>query len=385
MNDFIYNNPTKVCFGKTALDSLQDELSANNVGKALLVYGGGSIKRNGVYDRIITALAGCGVEYVEHSGVKGNPSLAHAREGVALVREHNVDTVLAVGGGSVIDEAKAIAAGAVSSCDIWDFYCKKEVITAMLPVFAISTLPATASEMNGISVLTNDETQEKCAVVAPGVLNPTVCFLDPTFTFSLSLEQTAFACVDIISHLTEAYLTTSAENIPVQGRMIEGLAKSVMEAMSTIMEKPDDYNARAEFMWCATLGWNGIAQAGIPQWGMPCHALEMPMSAVYDVAHGAGLSVVTPAWIEHAAELHKTRLLVLGKHILDVGTGKVSDVACALKSYYQSIGAPTTFSELGVVDPDIDLLTELSHTSFIRRNISGYSRDEITAIYRNSL
>lgn len=385
MNDFTYDNPTKVHFGKTALDSLQSELQAYSVKKALLVYGGGSIKNNGVYERVTGALAECGVEYIEHSGVKGNPMLSHAREGVMLAREHSVDLVLAVGGGSVIDEAKAIAAGVVCSCDVWDFYSKKETVSAMLPLFAISTLPATASEMNGISVLTNDETLEKCAVVAPGVLNPKVCFLDPTTTFTLSLEQTAFACVDIISHLTEAYLTTGADSIPVQGRMIEGLAKSVMDAMSKIMVDPKDYDARAEFMWCATLAWSGIAQAGIPQWGMPCHALEMPMSAVYDVAHGAGLSVITPAWMIHAAELHPARLCSFGKHVLGVLSDDITGVAQALKDYYQSIGAPVSFAEIGVPDPDINTLTDLSHSSFVSRNIPGYSRDEITEIYRNSL
>jgi len=385
MNDFTYCNPTKVHFGRAAIDSLGGELTAIAAKKVLLVYGGGSIKSNGVYKRITDALNISKVEYVEHSGVKGNPMLSHARDGVAVAREYNVDLVLAVGGGSVIDEAKAIAAGVVATCDIWDFYSKKEVASDMLPLFAVSTLPATASEMNGISVLTNDETLDKCAVVAPGVLNPQVCFLDPATTFSLSLEQTAFACVDIISHLTEAYLTTSAESLPVQGRMIEGLAKSVMEAMSRIMDDSEDYDARAEFMWCATLAWNGIAQAGVPQWGMPCHALEMPMSAVYDIAHGAGLSVITPAWIQHAAGMHRARLLAFGKHILGIQAGDASDVAHALKNYYQSIGAPVSFADAGVADPDIDLLSNLSHSSFVSRNIPGYSRDEISAIYRNSL
>jgi len=385
MNDFTYCNPTKVHFGRSALDSLDGELSASGAKKVLLVYGGGSIKNNGVYKRITDVLNISEVEYVEHSGVKGNPMLSHARDGVAVAREHNVDLVLAVGGGSVIDEAKAIAAGVVSSCDVWDFYSKKEVASDMLPLFAVSTLPATASEMNGVSVLTNDETLDKCAVVTPGVLNPQVCFLDPTTTFSLSQEQTAFACVDIISHLTEAYLTTSSESLPVQGRMIEGLAKSVMGAMSKIMDDPEDYDARAEFMWCATLAWNGIAQAGVPQWGMPCHALEMPISAVYDIAHGAGLSVITPAWIQHAAGMHRARLLAFGKHILGIQADDASDVAHALKNYYQSIGAPVSFADAGVADPDIDLLSNLSHSSFVSRNIPGYSRDEISAIYRNSL
>ncbi len=385
MNDFVYNNPTKVHFGKNAFDSIGAELNLHGVKKVLLVYGGGSIRQNGIYDRIIAILDEYYIEYVEHCGVKGNPMLSHAYAGEKLANENEVDAILAIGGGSVIDEAKAIAAGAISLYDIWDFYDKTAVVTKAMPVFAVSTLPATASEMNGVSVLTNDETLEKCAVVAPGVLNPKVCFMDPTTTFSLSLEQTAFACADIISHLTEAYLTTGADSIPVQGRMIEGLVKSVMDAMGRILENPGDYDARAEFMWTATLGWNGIAQTGIPAWGMPCHAIEMPMSAVYDVAHGAGLAVITPAWMNHAAELHKDRILRFGKCILGIDTGNVFDVAEALKEYYKSIGAPTSFADLGIEDPDLDKLTELAHISFVRRNINGYTADQIKVIFKNSL
>ncbi|VGO19875.1 iron-containing alcohol dehydrogenase [Pontiella sulfatireligans] len=385
MNDFVYENPTKILFGRGVIDQLGGELKRLGVRKVLLVYGGGSIKANGVYDSVIAQLSACGVAVVEHGGVRGNPVLSHVQEGIAKVRAEQIDLICGVGGGSVVDESKAIALGAASDIDVWEFFAKRETPQQALPVMAVLTLPATGSEMNGIAVVTNEETDEKNAIVCPALLNPKVSFMDPETTFSLSLQQTSFACTDILSHLMEGYLTTPAERLLVQDPVIEGVARSVMDSMAVIMKNPSDYDARAAFMWSATLGWSGICQAGIPAWGMPCHALEMPLSAVCDIAHGAGLSIIIPAWMRVAGARHEHRILQFGRRILGLDNpSSVDAVADVLTAYYRSIGSPVSCAEAGI-DPDLDRLTNLAFDSFKQRGMHDYTKELITDIYKQSI
>lgn len=382
MNDFTYENPTRVHFGKDAIGSLAEELNASGAGRVLLVYGGGSIMHNRVYDAVTAQLSVAGVSIIEHDGVQGNPVLAHVREGIDKARENEVDLVLGVGGGSVVDESKAIALGAATDGDVWDFFAQRKVPEKTLPVMAVLTLPATGSEMNGISVVTNEETAEKNAIRYPGLLNPVVSFLDPETTYSLSMQQTAYACTDILSHVMEAYLTTSAEQLPIQDRLMEGVCKGVMEAMAVIQTNPSDYDARAAFMWSATMGWSGICQAGVPGWGMPCHALEMPMSAVYDIAHGAGLSIVYPAWMRVAGERHKHRILQFGRNVLDVESDRVDTVADALTAYYRAIGSPTSCTEAGITGFDVERLSGLAFEACRIRGMDDYPLETIRDIFK---
>jgi alcohol dehydrogenase YqhD (iron-dependent ADH family) len=385
MNNFTYANPTKIQFGRGVIAQLGDELNRLSTRKVLLVYGGGSIKANGVYDAVVAQLAANGIAFVEHGGVQGNPVLSHARDGVAKARAESVDLVLGVGGGSVVDESKAIALGAASDIDVWEFFAKREAPQTALPTVAVLTLPATGSEMNGIAVLSNQETDEKNALVCPALLNPKVSFLDPESTFSLSARQTAFACTDILSHLMEGYLTTSAGHLMVQDQLIEGVARSTMESMAVIMETPTDYDARAAFMWSATMAWSGICQAGIPGAGMPCHALEMPLSAVYDIAHGAGLSIIIPAWMRVAGAKHEQRILRFGRCILGLeAPGSIDEVADALTAYYRSIGSPVTCTEAGIA-PDIGHLTRLALDAFTQRGMTDYTEPLIREIYTQSV
>ncbi len=385
MNNFTYANPTKIQFGRGVIAQLGDELTRLGASKVLLVYGGGSIKSNGVYDAVVAQLSASGIAFAEHGGVQGNPVLCHARDGVAKARAENVDLILAVGGGSVVDESKAIALGAASGTDVWEFFAKREAPQTALPVVAVLTLPATGSEMNGIAVLSNEETDEKNALVCPPLLNPKASFLDPETTFSLSARQTAFACTDILSHLMEGYLTTAAGHLPVQDGMIEGVAKATMESMAAIRENPADYDARAAFMWSATLAWSGICQAGIPAWGMPCHALEMPLSAVYDIAHGAGLSIIIPAWMRVVGAKHEPRILRFGRCVLGLeAPGSIDAVADALTDYYRSIGSPVSCTEAGI-EPDIDRLTALASAAFQQRGMTDYTEPIIREIYTRAL
>ena len=199
MNNFTYYNPTKIHFGRGCVNQLGAEIANLGVKKVLLVYGGGSIKKSGLYDNVIAQLAALKIEVVEHAGVQGNPILPHVRAGVELAKKAGVELILGVGGGSVVDSSKAIALGATADCDVWEFFAKREIPTKTLPVIDVLTLPATGSEMNGICVVTNTETDEKSGLAVPGLLNPVASFLDPETTFSLSMTQTAYACTDILS------------------------------------------------------------------------------------------------------------------------------------------------------------------------------------------
>ena len=382
MNNFQYYNPTRVIFGKGVVNSLASELKNAGAKKVLLVYGQNSIKDSGLYDIIINQFSDCGIEVVEHGGVKGNPLLSHAEDGVNKAKSNSVDWICAIGGGSVIDEAKAIAAGAVSETNIWKFYLKEEPVKEILPLAAVSTLPATSSEMNGISVLTNEQTQQKVALVCQGIMNPKVSFIDPELTSTLSKSQLAFAAADIISHLTEAYFTTDATELCVQDRIIESLVLSVMQSHKAMTANSEDYNSRAAFSWSAALAWSGIAQAGVPSAQMPCHGLEMPMSGVYNVAHGAGLSVVIPAWIKSVGYRHENRILKFGKNVFGRDCSFPAEVADMFIEYYRSISTPVTFAEAGMTEPDIDKLTQLAHEAFTQRGVSGYDFNTIKNIYQ---
>jgi alcohol dehydrogenase YqhD (iron-dependent ADH family) len=385
MQSFTYFNPTRVHMGAGVISKLSEELTAHGIQRVLLVFGRGSIRRNGVYAEVLTQLSNAGVEVVEHGGVQGNPVLSHARSGVALAKEARVDAICGVGGGSVIDEAKAIAAGAASNSDVWDFFSGNASPNQVLPLFTVCTLPATGSEMNGICVLTNEETQEKNALVKPGVLNPTVSFLDPHSTMTLSPVQTAYACTDILSHVMEAYFTAQTEWLPLQDNLMAGVCRATISAMDGILKKPDDYDARATFMWAATMAWSGIVQAGVPGTSMPCHALEMPMSAVYDMAHGAGLSVVIPAWIAQATEGHARRIRSFFKTVFDVDVPGMTDAARILRAYYQRIGSPVTFAGAGVSNPDVAQLVLLAAASFAQRGMTDYTTERIQNIYEACL
>ncbi len=381
MNPFVYENPTKLRFGINSVASLSQEII--RYGKAvLLLYGSGSAKTNGSYDQVKEQLEQAGCRIIEHGGVSGNPLLSHTQQGVDLVRQHSLECVVAVGGGSVIDEAKAIAAGALYSGDLWDFYAKTATVTKALPIISILTLPATASEMNGFSVLTHDKTHEKNAIGAAPILNPKVSFCDPSFTMTLSKEQTAFAAADIISHLTEGYFTTSAEILNPQDALIEGAVRSVIETMALLQKNPQNLEARSSLMWTATLAWNGILQAGIPHAQLPCHALEMPLSGIYNIAHGAGLAIITPHWMRAMSDVHGSRIKRFGENVFGV-SDSVELVINALKETYKKFGAPLSMKEVGVDEIDRERLIQDGVNSFTNRRISGYDERIIRKIYES--
>jgi len=356
MQNFTYHNPTKIVFGQGTLDRIGPE-SAPYGKKALYIYGKGSIKTNGIYAKTVVSLKSVGIELVEFGGVKANPVLSHTREGVALAKRGNVDMIVAVGGGSVIDEAKAIAAGAVMDADIWEFYARRYKPTGALPLLTVLTMSATGTEMNGGTVITNEETKEKLGMVDPWLF-PKASILDPTTLVTVPADQTAYGAVDAVTHLLESYFTQEDTYTPIQDRYVEGIVRTITEITATMLKNPGELTARSTFMWAATLAWNGLAPSGVGNWTLPNHLIGHSMSALHDTAHGASLSISLSGWMPWYADQGggAARLAQLGKAVFDV-TGAAETIE-AFRTWFRSIGSPTTLADIGVDDAGLVKIAE---------------------------
>jgi alcohol dehydrogenase YqhD (iron-dependent ADH family) len=356
MQNFTFHNPTKIIFGQGTLDQIGSE-AVHYGKKALYIFGKGSIKKNGVYDTTVASLKSAGIELIEFCGVKANPVLSHTHEGIALAKKEKVDMIVAVGGGSVIDEAKAIAAGAVMETDIWEFYTRKYKLKDALPLLSVLTMSATGTEMNGGTVITNEKTLEKLGIADPW-LYPKASILDPTTLTTVPADQTAYGAVDAVTHLLEGYFTGEDKFTPIQDRYVEGIVRTITEITKTMQKNPNDITARATFMWAATLAWNGLAPAGIGKWSTPNHLIGHSMSALRDTAHGASLSISLSGWMPWYAEQNDgaARLAQLGKTVFDVsGADKTIE---AFRTWFRSIGSPTTLSDIGVDEADLLKIAE---------------------------
>ncbi len=377
MNNFTFYNRVKIVFGKDALDSLGSEIAG--LGKRVLfVYGKGTIKKIGLYDRVISILKDASKEIVEHSGVKPNPVLSHTKEGITKARQEKVDFILAVGGGSVLDESKAIAAGTLYSGDVWDFFTGDAEIKESVPLVTVLTVPATGSEMNGGMVVTNEETDDKFGLVAEPT-QPLASFLDPTLTFSIPKDYTAYSGVDAISHCVEGYFTHNCPYAPVQERYVEGIVRAIMESIEKILEKPDDYDSRAAFMWAASLAWNGLTMAGLEGAGVPSHMLAHPLSALYDMAHGATLSITIPAWMTWAHRQGNDHIERFSRNMFGVDAEMGIE---KMKSWFRKIGSPVSLSEAGVTGQKVDRVVEKTFDLAKAWDMdSTYSKEVIRKIY----
>lgn len=387
MKPFTFHNPTKIIFGDHVSESLGE--NARTIGsKALLLYGQNSIHKTGLYDKIVKQLKEHKVTVVHHGGIKSNPSLEHAREGVKKALERKIKFIIAVGGGSVIDEAKAIAAAVGSKADIWDFFTQKKNITDALPIITLLTIPATGSEMNGNMVITNELTQEKLGLHSQHIY-PKISILDPTLTYTISPAYTAYSAVDIISHLTESYFTNQGGWTPIQERYVEGLVKTVIEAQECLMLDSKDAEARAVMMWSATLAWNGLNTLGIGSFSMPCHTLEHPISAVYNIAHGAGLSIITPVWLTMHLKDKSAKIARFAKEVFGICKENEIETAeagiKALKNWYVKIGAPVSFKDAGIYAPDILKLTNLAVKGAKTRKVPDLPEKFIESLYKNCI
>jgi alcohol dehydrogenase YqhD (iron-dependent ADH family) len=358
MKNFVFHNPTKILFGKDTIPSIGNETAAFGK-KALMVYGQGSIKKNGIYDQVTKSLHDAGVAIIEHGGVQSNPVLSHVHHGIALAKEHKIDAIVAVGGGSVIDSAKAMAAGALVEHDVWKFFTGKKSIKSTLPLTSVLTLAASGSEMNSGMVITNEATKQKFGF-ANKHLYPRVSILDPAATFSVSPEYTAYGAVDAIAHVLEYYFTNQEPYTPVQDHFMEGLVISCMDSCNRILQNLEDYDARADLMWAATLALNGLTGAGLGKVGFPMHMIEHSLSALYNVAHGAGLSVVIPGWMVYAAQRAPDKFAQFGERVFGITSGSMAKKAAAgnqaLLSWFKKVKTPTSLTALHISEDDIPMI-----------------------------
>ncbi len=388
MNNFIFQNPTKLIFGKDTLSQLQQELPqyGSNI---LLVYGGGSIKRNGLYDAVLKQLQEINANIFELSGVEPNPRVSTARRGIELCKTENIDFILAVGGGSTIDCTKAIAAGAKSSEDIWDIVTKKAQADDALPFGTVLTLAATGSEMNAGSVITNWETKEKHGWGSPHTF-PRFSILDPVNTFSVPKDQTIYGIVDMMSHALEHYFHPEGNTI-LQDYMVEGLLRTVIETGPKLLKNLESYEHRATILYSGTMALNGMINMGY-QGDWASHNLEHAVSAVHDIPHGGGLAILFPHWMEHTLETDVSRFKQLAERVFNVDPAGKSDHEIALagiqalRDFWNQIGAP---SRLADYDIKADSIEEMADKTVIAQpkfgNFQKLTREDTVAIYQASL
>lgn len=363
MENFTYCTPTKYVFGRDAESHAAEELKNINIGRVLVVYGGGSVIRSGLLARVISVLDNAGIFHRELGGIQPNPTDPKVREGIGMCRRDKIEGLLAVGGGSVIDTAKAIAAGVPYDGDFWDFWAGKSVITEALPVGVILTIPAAGSEGSGNSVITLLDGLHKISLRTDYWLRPKFALLNPELTFTLPPEQTAAGIADMMAHIFERYFSPTVD-VEITDRVSEGVLKAIIEEAPKVMADPCDYQARANIMWSGTLAHNGICGTGRKEdWAS--HAMEHEISAVYGVTHGAGLAVVMPAFMTFMAAHAPAKGAQLARRVFDVVETDDRKAALEgierLKTFFASLGLPLTFSQLGIENPDVELLVRKLH------------------------
>lgn len=360
MENFEFCNPTKIIFGRGTESRVGAETAAYSK-KVLLHFGSGSIKESGLYDRVTASLKEAGVEWVELAGVKPNPRLSLVHEGVALCKKHKLGLVLAVGGGSVIDSAKAIAMGAMIDGDVWDFYLGKGAPVAALPIGTVLTLPAAGSEASTGTVITKEEGWLKRAVNSE-LIYPRFSILNPELAMTLPPFQVACGAMDISAHLMERYFT-NVPNVAFTDRLIEATLKTIIRQAPLILKNPQDYDAWAEFMWAGTVAHNNLLNTGrIGDWAS--HDIEHEISGIYDVAHGAGLAVVFPAWMKHVLHQDLNRFVQWAVRVWNVEMDVFNPERVALEgiarleAFIRSLGIGTKLADLGITDDRIDEMAD---------------------------
>ncbi|MCM3588442.1 iron-containing alcohol dehydrogenase [Mesobacillus maritimus] len=387
MDNFTFLNPTKLVFGKGQLDQLTKEISRYGK-KVLLVYGGGSIKRSGLYDDVQKLLAEMGATVFELSGVEPNPRLSTANKGIKICKEEGVEFILAVGGGSVIDCTKLIAAGAKYDGDAWDIVTKKVFAKEALPFGTVLTLAATGSEMNSGSVITNWETKEKHGWGSP-VTFPKFSILDPVHTFSVPKNQTIYGIVDMMSHVLEHYFH-QAEMTEFQDRMCEGLLLTVMETAPKLLDDLENYDHRATILYCGTMALNGMLSMGFRgDWAT--HNIEHAVSAVYDIPHGGGLAILFPNWMKHNLHVKPERFKKLAVRVFGVTSDGKNDEEIGmegiekLREFWNSIGAPSRLADYDIDDSQLEVMADKAMVNGEFGNFTKLNKEDVLKIYQMSL
>ena len=354
MDNFSFYNPTRIEFGSDKEQQIGPILASYGIQKVLLTYGSDRIKRDGLFARVSNSLAAQGIEFVEFGGIVSNPVISTVREAIKLARDHQVEAILSVGGGSVLDSSKSIAAGTRYQGDVWDLFVGKGQIDAALPVFSILTLAATGSEMNSGAVVTNEETKEKFAIGSVHTF-PKVSIVNPALMQTVSRDYLVYSAADIIAHSIEGYFTAKVQP-KIQSRLVESVIATVLETTELLLANPEDYNARAEFAWAATLALNGLTYSGTSGFGYPNHMIEHSLSALFNVPHGAGLSVVMPAWMKWYHRQNPQQFQRFAQQLFGVPTAEAG--IAALESWFDTIGTPTRLSQLGISQADLPAILD---------------------------
>lgn len=352
MNNFVFHNPTKIFFGQDSHHQVGKE-TKKYAKKVLLHYGGGSIKQNGVYDDVVNALKAEQIDFIELGGVKPNPRLSLVREGIELCKEHNIDFILAVGGGSVIDSAKAIGVGVYYEGDVWDFFVGKARAEKMLPLGTVLTIPAAGSESSDSTVITNEEGWYKKGY-SSSTMYPTFSFLNPEHTFTLSDYQTGCGLTDMFAHVLERYFTQT-QHTDYSDRLCEATMRAIVHNGLRVTREPNSYEARAEVMWAGTLAHNNLIGMGrTGDWAT--HGIEHEISGIYDIAHGAGLAILFPAWMTYNIHENLDRFVQYAVRVWDVDLSYQNREEIAregirrTKQFFASIGMPTSLKEVNIDD-----------------------------------
>lgn len=384
MENFTFQNSTKIIFGQDTEKDVGKEVSKYS-DHILLHYGGGSIKKYGLYETVINSLKEADITVTELGGVKPNPRLKLVRKGIKICREKNIDFILAVGGGSVIDSAKTIAAGVPYEGDVWDFFRGEEEIKQALPLGTVLTIPAAGSESSPSAVITKEDDDLKWGI-GSNKLRPQFSILNPEITFTLPDYQTACGAADIMAHIMERYFT-QIQNVDITDHLCEGTLKTITKNVPLALENPEDYDARAEIMWAGTIAHNDLLGTGrTGDWAS--HAIEHEISALYDVAHGAGLAVVFPAWMEYVYQENVNKFAQFASRVWNVETdfGDLEWTARQgikkTKEFFSSIGLPVTLEELEVPTDKLEEMAEKCTQRGTVGNFKKLEKEDVLEIYR---
>ena len=394
MVNFIFSQPTVCIFGREPEKGLKDQLTKRGVKKVLFHYGSGSIKKNGVYDMVKSVIKELGLECFELGGVQPNPRVKLVREGIEICRSNEIDFILAVGGGSVIDSAKAIALGIPYDGDIWDMYigkaCPSDLKQPLVPVGVVLTIPAAGSESSEGSVISNDDGLMKRAV-GTELFIPVFAIMNPEYTFSLPPYQVACGCSDIMAHMFERYFTLE-KNVDVTDRQLEANIRSMLHYSKLAQDFPNDYDIKAEVMWAGTIAHNDMLSCGrIGDWAS--HDIEHEISAIYDIYHGEGLSIVFPAWMRYCWHADPPRFEQFFRRVFDVDFAMgetervINEGICRLENYYKSLGLPVRLSDVKIGDDRLKEMADkcVMYSNGTKGNFKKLTADDIYNIYRLAL
>jgi hypothetical protein len=381
MKDFTFYNPTRIEFGRGKEENIGKYIAEYGITKVLVVFGSDRIKKSGLFDKVSKSLTDNGISFESLGGVQSNPVLSKVYEGIKISRSKGIEAVLAVGGGSVLDSVKAIAAGAVYDGDVWDFFTYKAVPNKALKIFDIMTLAATGSEMNNFAVVTKEETKEKFSLAGSATF-PTVSVINPELQATVSKEYLVYSAADIFAHSLDMYL--SATYLPeYMAGYVENILKTVIHTTEILLADPNNYEARGEFAWAATQALNFTTFCGIENNRYDTHFIEHTLSAEYNIAHGAGLSIVMPAWMKWQKNNLPERFVQFAKNMFNV-QGADSGIE-ALKQWYQKIGTPVTLKEGNIPEEDIPMLVEkLSVVAGMWGAEALYSKEMIRTVLENA-